>query len=151
MLCGDLGCSIALCQLQEVNKQDPGLMLYGFYDSPSLHKVTTWFEACNVLIPIDSQKVSLLVVKCITLNFFLHFARDVSVAKVFFFFLWEWIYYLNAGSIINISYSVYSSSSIFLVIADGCLWYLVSMNIFHFPLYFCCSNNQMKLNISWFR
>ncbi|KAL5550432.1 hypothetical protein UlMin_000608 [Ulmus minor] len=74
-------------KLQEVNKQDPGLMLYGFYDTPSLDKVTTWSEARNVSIPTDSHK--------------------------------EWIYYLNAGSQINISYSVYSSSSIFLVIADG--------------------------------
>ena len=119
MLCGDLSCSIALCQLQDINKQDHGLMLYGFYDSLSLHKVTTWSEARNVSIPTDSHKVSLLPMKCMTLNLFLHFARDVNVVKGFFFFLQEWIYYLNAGSIINISYSVYSSSSIFLVIADG--------------------------------
>ncbi|KAJ7961236.1 RING/U-box superfamily protein [Quillaja saponaria] len=68
--------------------QRPGLLLYGFYESPPLDVVIPWAEVHNVSVPVDSHK--------------------------------EWIYFLNQGTQINISYRVNSpSSSIFLIIAEG--------------------------------
>ncbi|KAJ8898924.1 hypothetical protein K2173_008417 [Erythroxylum novogranatense] len=77
--------SIKVSQSDDVN---PGLKLYGFYDSPSLDVVKNWSKNYSVSAQPDSHK--------------------------------EWIYYLNEGSEISISYKIASpSSSIFLVVAQG--------------------------------
>ncbi|GAU27447.1 hypothetical protein TSUD_161330 [Trifolium subterraneum] len=71
---------------------NPGVILYGTYQYPSLDVVSTWRETYNISVPYGSEKAS----------------------------IYEWKYYLNRGSEVNISYSLSSeSSSIYLVIAEG--------------------------------
>ncbi|XP_050381708.1 E3 ubiquitin-protein ligase APD2 isoform X2 [Argentina anserina] len=74
-------------KVEELNISSPGLVLYGFYDTPPLNTETTWSEVHRAAVPADSHK--------------------------------EWIYYLNKGSQITISYNISSSTSIFLIIAQG--------------------------------
>ncbi|CAM8888934.1 unnamed protein product [Rhodiola kirilowii] len=73
-------------KVQELDAM-PGLMLYGFYKTPTLNVVTTWDEAYNTSVQP-----------------YLHE---------------EWIYYLNKGAEITVSYNVESSSYVYLVIAQG--------------------------------
>ncbi|TQD82392.1 hypothetical protein C1H46_032034 [Malus baccata] len=80
-------------KVEELNISSPGPVLYGFYSTPPLDTATTWSEMRTVSVPADSHTASLHS---------------------------EWIYYLNAGSQMSISYSVNSPSfSIFLIIAQG--------------------------------
>ncbi|KAM2117518.1 hypothetical protein ACFX1Q_010625 [Malus domestica] len=80
-------------KVEELNISSPGPVLYGFYSTPPLDTATTWSEMHTVSVPADSHTASLHS---------------------------EWIYYLNAGSQMSISYSVNSPSfSIFLIIAQG--------------------------------
>ncbi|CAL1378764.1 unnamed protein product [Linum trigynum] len=75
-------------KVEELNDSSPGLMLYGFYESPPLDVVETWSDSHSGIVPSNSHE--------------------------------EWVYHLNEGSEINISYTVNSSSSaVFLVIAQG--------------------------------
>ncbi|XP_021906322.1 uncharacterized protein LOC110820982 isoform X2 [Carica papaya] len=43
-------------QVQELGDAKPGLVLYGFYKSPSLNVVSTWSETHRLSIPPDSHK-----------------------------------------------------------------------------------------------
>ncbi|CAN1134387.1 E3 ubiquitin-protein ligase APD2 [Linum perenne] len=74
--------------VEELNDSKPGLMLYEFYERPSLDKVEGWSDKHKGTLPPNTHE--------------------------------EWVYYLNEGSEINISYSLNSSSAYaFLVIAQG--------------------------------
>ncbi|CAN0927929.1 E3 ubiquitin-protein ligase APD2 [Linum grandiflorum] len=94
--------------VEEANHSNPGLMLYGFYKPPSLDKLETWSDKHEESVPSNSHEASL-------------FSTGVfSLFLLLFYKFQEWVYHLNQGSEINISYSVNSStSSVILVIAQG--------------------------------
>ncbi|GMI92213.1 ABERRANT POLLEN DEVELOPMENT 2 [Hibiscus trionum] len=76
-------------QFEELDKQKPGLMVYGFNRPPPLDVVISWTETHDIFIPANSHK--------------------------------EWLFFLNKGSQVNISYTIRSASSLplSLVIAQG--------------------------------
>ncbi|XVF08280.1 hypothetical protein REPUB_Repub06bG0212900 [Reevesia pubescens] len=43
-------------KVEEIDDTKPGLKLYGFYKSPSLDVVTTWFETYTAIVKADSHK-----------------------------------------------------------------------------------------------
>uniref|UniRef100_A0A6N2KJ53 RING-type domain-containing protein n=1 Tax=Salix viminalis TaxID=40686 RepID=A0A6N2KJ53_SALVM len=87
--------SIKVEQLYDTN---PGLMLYGFSKPPQLDVVQTWSSTLNFSVLAGFHKAG--VVSCAMES--------------------DFVYFLNEGSQINISYRVNSpSSSVFLVIAQG--------------------------------
>ncbi|KAK3018026.1 hypothetical protein RJ639_004516 [Escallonia herrerae] len=81
-------------KVQQVDDNMDGPTLYGFYEVPPLDVVTTWSKTLISSLQGDSDKASCF---------------------------YDWIFYLNHGSKIDISYSVNSSSSssLILVIAQG--------------------------------
>ncbi|KAK3019003.1 hypothetical protein RJ639_003611 [Escallonia herrerae] len=87
-------------KVQQVDDNMDGPTLYGFYEVPPLEVVTTWSETLIYSLQGDSDKATELL---------------------FSLTLQDWIFYLNHGSKIDISYSVNSSSSssLILVIAQG--------------------------------
>ncbi|KAJ6699457.1 E3 UBIQUITIN-PROTEIN LIGASE APD1-RELATED [Salix purpurea] len=87
--------SIKVEQLYDTN---PGLMLYGFSKPPQLDVVQTWSSTLNFSVLAGFHKAG--VVSCAMES--------------------DFVYFLNEGSQINISYRVNSpSSSVFLVIAQA--------------------------------
>ncbi|KAL4332397.1 hypothetical protein GQ457_07G035220 [Hibiscus cannabinus] len=76
-------------QFEDLDKQKPGLMVYGFKRPPPLDVVISWTETHDIFIPANSHK--------------------------------EWLFVLNKGSQLNISYNIRSASSLplSLVIAEG--------------------------------
>ncbi|KAF8394921.1 hypothetical protein HHK36_018860 [Tetracentron sinense] len=105
-------------KVQEVTDPNPGPILYGFYKPPPLDVETTWSETHNVSIPANVHKARPFPTNCS-----LFFAQSVSFIAlhiVFFKVANEWIYFLNVGSQVEITYSVKSQSSspISLVIAQ---------------------------------
>ncbi|KAJ4850036.1 hypothetical protein Tsubulata_040852 [Turnera subulata] len=44
--------------VEELNATKPGLMMYGFYESPPLDVVNTWSKARNLYVPADSYQDS---------------------------------------------------------------------------------------------
>ncbi|KAG6771672.1 hypothetical protein POTOM_023054 [Populus tomentosa] len=77
-------------KVEQLYDPNPGLMLYGFSKPPPLDVVRTWSRTLDVSVPADSHKAG------------------------------DFVYFLNKGSQINISYRVNSpSSSVLLVIAQG--------------------------------
>lgn len=52
-----VGNVIVFGQVTEMTEMNPGLMLYGFYETPPLDVYTTWSETYTVSVPSDSHKV----------------------------------------------------------------------------------------------
>ncbi|EOY33720.1 Ubiquitin-protein ligase, putative isoform 2 [Theobroma cacao] len=75
--------------VKELNKQKPGLMLYGFRRPPPSDVEISWTETHDAFVPANLHK--------------------------------EWLFFLNKGSKVNISYAISSTSSspLSLVIAQG--------------------------------
>ncbi|KAG8495072.1 hypothetical protein CXB51_013231 [Gossypium anomalum] len=76
-------------EFEELDKQKPGLMVYGFHRPPPLDVEISWTETHDIFIPPNFHK--------------------------------EWLFFLNEGSQVNISYAIRSASSLplSLVIAQG--------------------------------
>ncbi|OWM67116.1 hypothetical protein CDL15_Pgr000568 [Punica granatum] len=95
-------------KVEELDDTKPGPQLYGFYKSPALDVLSNWSEAYNASVPADSHKARLESFDSLPIIY------TQSLCLV------EWVFYLNEGSQINISYSVTTpGSSLFLVIAEG--------------------------------
>ncbi|KAF8402653.1 hypothetical protein HHK36_010742 [Tetracentron sinense] len=97
-------------KVQEVGESKTGPILYGFYGTPPLNVETTWSESHNASVPANVHKARRPFP---TNRFFIYQIK-------FLILLQEWIYFLNEGSQLEISYSVKSQSSspISLVIAQ---------------------------------
>ena len=91
-------------------------MLYGFHKDPPLDVVTSWSETHKTTLFSRNHKASLLALICCLFSSLL-----VLVDSVNFLVQQEWIYFLNEGSQVNVSYDVNSpsSSSLVFVIAQG--------------------------------
>lgn len=96
-------------------------MVYGFHRPPRLDVEISWTETHDIFIPPNFHKVniysnlkSLLSSLIITLMIF---------SCVYYFWFQEWMFSLNEGSQVNISYAIRSASSLplSLVIAQGYL------------------------------
>ncbi|KAE8656767.1 Ubiquitin-protein ligase, putative isoform 2 [Hibiscus syriacus] len=76
-------------QFEDLDKQKPGLMVYGFHRPPPLDVVISWTETHDIIVPANLHK--------------------------------EWLFFLNKGSQVNISYIIRSAGSLplSLVVSQG--------------------------------
>lgn len=105
----------ALLQVRAEEESKHGPMLYGFLETPPLDVLTTWSESRNVSVPLNFHQAGLTYyfsLICESLN------SGVILGTLT---VQEWVYFLNKGSEIEISYDVKSHGSfpLILVIAEG--------------------------------
>lgn len=64
VVCSDFfsGIWVGFHQVEELDNDNPGLMLYGFYESPPLDVIRTWSKTHNVSVPSDFHKAGLVSV-----------------------------------------------------------------------------------------
>ncbi|GAU27706.1 hypothetical protein TSUD_126520 [Trifolium subterraneum] len=115
----DVWSCIVVLVVEQNNKPKPGLMLYGFDYPPPLDVKINWTEMYDTSISAKSQKACS--------NF-------------------DWIFYLNKGSQLDIFYNVKSlGAPLFLVIAKGSG--IITQKISHSSTYYVAIGNMSPQNV----